>query len=643
MQKPNQKQRYNLTFSILISLLLFSLSPPSVARAQSSAPVSYAFEECDQVDEASLRDELNRITQTVAADEQGRLDVAGIVSRHWRDMGMDSRVDNAVNEAIELVGGDTSFWELIWSGWSPSKAEELATKVAEEAFGSDGFASRFDELSTLVADDIVEEIRLVTAKSASSALNCVQEFIGGRFSKTLTEELNRQIEAELELLKLDPDTDQSFLDILEIHSNLAGGVAVVIGSTIGAELAKRLASVFTKNIIGRILSPILVRVAAVGIPFVGWIVGGALVVIDLYNSRDGALPFIQDSFQEDTVKTEMQEWMAEAVSEGLRLEMPTLARNVADSAFSQWQEFRRKFARVLELSETNPRFKQILDFTDVDQLAKLSELVALVEEYEPERLEDLLNSEQFAFMQTLPEEALEIYRHSGRSETLISWAELASDLIVRVVQHQLYLVSEAADFVDRDALENVLRLDDETAIRKSMSLDLEEREALLTLTLESARSLLLGELDTSQLSLIAATYLKALSPQDAELLANFVLNNPALISLLESETVQEALLQSQNLQAALNFLVKGNNGEQGLGSVFRILEDIAPVLSGDVSWLLFWYKNGNTLSSPRNLVTILGILVLLILILRIAWGRRRTEVSVTVNVPDHREADRERK
>ncbi len=643
MQKPSQKQIYSLMVSFFISLLLMSLSPPSVARAQSTAPISYTFEECDQVDEASLRDELNRITQTVVADEQSSLDVAEIIKRHWRDMGMDSRVDNAVSDAIELVGSDTGFWELIWSAWSPSKAEELATKVAEEAFGSDGFASRFDELSTVVADDIVEEIRLVTAKSASSALICVQEFIGGRFSKTLTAELDRQIEAELELLKLDPDTDQSFLDILEIHSNLAGGVAVVIGSTIGVELAKRLASVFTKNIIGRILSRILVRVAAVGIPFVGWIVGGALVVIDLFNSRDGALPFIQDSFQEDAVKTEMQEWMAEAVSEGLRLELPTLARNVADSAFSQWQEFRRKFARVLELSETNPRFKQILDFTEVDQLAKLSELVALVEEYEPDRLEDLLNSGQFEFMQTLPEEALEIFRHSGRSETLISWAELASDLILKVVQHQLYLVSEAAEFADRDALENVLRLEDETAIRKSMSLNSEEREALLALTLESARSLLLGDLNTDQLSLIATRYLTALSPQDAEFLASFVLNNPALISLLESEPVQNAVLQSQNLQAALRFLSEGMNREQWPGRVIQALEDLGPVLSGDVSWLLFWVKNGSTISNPRNLLPILGGLLLLFLILKIAWGRRRTEVNVTVNVPDHREADRERK
>lgn len=643
MRKPYSIQGDRLTLPFLLSLLLFSLFPPGAARAQSTAPVSYTFEECDQVDEDRLRDELNRITQTVVADEQSRLDVAAIVSHHWRDMGMDLRVDRAVDDAIELVRSDTGFWERIWSGWSVAKAEELATEVAEQAFGSEGFASRFDELSTEVANDIVEEIRIVTAKSASTALNCVQEFIGGRFSKTLEAELDRQIEAELELLKLDPDTDQSFLDILEIHSNLAGGVAVIIGTRIGAELAKRLASVLTRNIVGKILSRILTSTLTVGIPFVGWIVGGALVVIDLFNSRDGALPLIQDSFQNETVKTELQRWMAEAVSEGLRLEMPTLARNVANSAFSQWQEFRRKFARVLELSESNPRFKRILDFTDADQLAKLSDLVALVEEYEPDRLQDFINSGQFEFMQTLPEEALAIYRHSGKSETLVSWAKLAGDLLLKVVNYQLYLVSEVSDFTDRDALEQLLRLEDETAILESMSLDREGRKALLDLTTETARSLLLADLTESQLSLLASTYLTALTPQNAELLADYVLNNPGILSFLEGDLVRDALLKSQNLVAALNFLAEGTTGEQGFGGVFQALKDLAPLLSGAVPWLLFWHKNGKALSNPRNLITLLGGLLLLLFILRLAWARRRTEVNVTVNVPDHRDANRERK
>lgn len=643
MQNLIPIRRHRLTYAFLITLLFFSLLSPVAVRAQSTSPVSYTFEECDQVDEVSLRDELNRITQAVVADEQSRLDVAGIVDRQWREMGMDSRVDRAVEDAVELVRSDTGFWERIWSGWSPSKAEELATRVAEEAFGSGRFEGQFDEFSTRVANDIVEEIRLVTARSASTALVCVQEFIGGRFSRTLVGALNGQIEEALEQSKRDPETDQNFLDILEIHSNLAGGVAVIVGTRIGVALAKRLASVLTRNIIGKILARILVRVAVVGIPIVGWIIGGVLIIIDVYNSRDGALPLIRDSLQGDDVKDEMRKWMAEEVSEELRIEMPSLARNVANSAFSQWQDFRMKFIRVLQLSETNPRFRQILDFTEIDQLAKLSELVALVEEHEQDRLEDLIRSGKFEFMQTLPEDALEIYRHSGKSDALISWAELAGDLILQVVEYQLYLVSDATDFVDFDTLDNVLRLEDETAIRKSMSLDSEEREALLALPLETTRSLLLGDLNASQLSLLAEILLTLRSTQNAELLADFVLNYPALLSLLESDSVKDALLQSQDLQAALSFLVEGTFGENGVGRVFQVLEDLAPVLSGDVSWLLFWQKNGRFLSNPGNLLTILGGLLLLFLILRIIWGRRRTEVNVTVNVPKHREVDGERK
>ncbi len=637
MQKPSSTRSRRLTFAFLITLLLFSLVKPVAVRAQSTGPASYTFEECDQVDEASLRDELNRITQAVVADEQGRLNVGGIVRRHWDEMQMDSKVDQVVDDAVALVRSDTSLWERIWSGWSLTKAEELATTVAEEAFGSDGFAGQFEELSTRVATDIVEEIRVVTAKSASTALSCVQEFIGGRFSKTLSAELNRQIEAELELLKLDPETDQSFLDILEIHSNLAGGVAVIIGTRIGAEIAKRLASILTRNIIGKILSRILVRVAAVGIPFVGWIIGGALIVMDVYNSRDGALPEIRDSLQSDDVKAEMLRWIADEVSEELRIEMPSLARNVANSAFSQWQDFRLKFARVLQLSETNPRFRQILDFTEIDQLAKLSELVAIVDEHEPDRLGALIDSGRFEFLQTLPEEALEIYRQSGSSETLISWAELAGDLILKVVEFQLYLESNFTDFADRDALENVLRLEDETAIRNSMSLESVARDALLDLPIETARSLLLGDLSVDQLSTIAEMYLAPLSSQNAELFANSVLNHPALISLLESDLVRGALLQSQNLEAALDFLAEGTMREQGFGSIVQVLEDLAPVLSGNVPWLLFWLKNGSAIRNPGNVLTVLGGFLLLFLILRIAWGRRRTEVNVTVNVPNNRE------
>ena len=179
------------TLALLIALLLSALMPAKAARSQSNFPVSYTFEECEQVSEASLRDELNRITQAVFAEGRSGISVVEIVGRTWHELGMDSRVDQEVNLAVELVRSDTTFWDLIWSGWSVSKAEELAVRVAEETFGSESFGAYFDELSTEIAYDIVDEIRLVTAVSASTALLCVQEFIGDRFSATMADLLER--------------------------------------------------------------------------------------------------------------------------------------------------------------------------------------------------------------------------------------------------------------------------------------------------------------------------------------------------------------------------------------------------------------------------------------------------------------------
>ena len=50
-------------------------------------------------------------------------------------------------------------------------------EVATYAFDSPDFREAFDLLSLNISDDVVAEIRLMTAKSASSALLCVQTFM----------------------------------------------------------------------------------------------------------------------------------------------------------------------------------------------------------------------------------------------------------------------------------------------------------------------------------------------------------------------------------------------------------------------------------------------------------------------------------
>lgn len=617
----------------LILLMVVSLLPARTAKSQETLPASYVFEECVQVDEASLRDELNDITQAVFAKGRSDIIVNNVVERKWQDLGMDAKVDLEVDRAVELIREDTPFWERIWSAWSPSAAEELAVRIAEEAFGSDSLKTDFDDLSEVIANEIADELRLVTAASASSALVCVQEFIGDRFSTTMVQVLDKQIQDDLEIAISRTDTDTSFIDVFRTHTDLAGGIAVIVGTRIGVGIAKKLATTFSRNLVTRIAARILTRTLAGVIPIVGWIIGGVLIVTDLVGSRDGALPFIRDSLQSEEAKAEMKEWIAEEVSEELRTESPLLARDIANSTFRKWQDFREKFSRVLDLAEELPRFKSILDRTEVDQVAKLAELVHLVEEKEPEHLKMLIQSGRFEFIQSLPEEALEILRVTGESTQLISWGEFAEELIEQVVETELYLVASPKDFTDRVELQRVLALGAKELIQKLMLLDSETRDALLGLTTVHTQHLV-DEYGTEDLTWLVNAYLTGLDAQRRNILIDLLLRQPELITELRKELVQKTLLESQDFTQALNYIAKNSQERPIFEQIRDMLSQVRPAVSGELPWVLFWHYEGAVLRVA--IFAIVGLVTLSILWRRVFSRRLRQDVSVTVVLPESR-------
>lgn len=627
------KLRKNVTVPILIVFLVASLWPARTARSQSAVPITYTFEECDAVNEAGLRDELNRITQVVFEEGRRGISVAAIVEDNWQELGMDARIDQEVDKAVELVRSDTPIWTRIWSAWSPSTAEELAVRIVEKAFGSDTFEAHFGDLSKQVANDIVDEIRLVTAESASTALVCVQEFIGDRFSRTMTAVLDKQIQEEIEVLIDSPDTDTNFIDILMTHSEFAGGIAVVIGTRLGVEIAKKLATVVGRNIVIRIASRALIKVVTLGIPIIGWIIGGFLIVKDVYDSRDGALPYIRDSLKGDEVKAEMRARTAKGVSEELRIELPHLARSVANSTFSKWQDFREKFVRVLDLAENLPQFKSILDRTDVDQVDKLAELVHLVEEREPEQLNGLIQSGQFEFIQGLPEKALEILRVTGKSSILISWGKLAEELIQQVVETELYLVASPTDFADRTELQRVLALEANELIQEFMLLDGEVRDALLGLPTAHTQQLV-DEHSHEDLTWLVNAYLTSLDAQRRNVLVDRLLSQPELIAELRKELVQKTLSESQDFTQALNYIAKNSRERPIVEQVRDMLSQVRPAVSRELPWALFWHYDGAVLRLAAYIIV--GLVALSILWRLIFSRRRRQDVNVTVVLPESR-------
>ncbi len=582
-----------------------------------------------------MRDELYVITRSIFEPEKIRLEIEAIVDRKWAELDLDSTVDSAVDAAVEKARSETDWWERVKSNWSADTTKELTEKVATYAFGSESFVTTVNQLSENIASELVDELRVMTAKSASSALQCVQAFIGDTFSQTMAAVLEEQIQERIDELILDSDPENAtILDIVELHPELLSGVAVIIGT----QLAKRFAAKMAQNFAGKIVARILGKLATSAIPLVGWIIGGGLIVWDVINAGEGAFPQIRDALKEDQTKSELRKQITNEVHEELlaELDLTELSRSVSNDVYSQWQGFRSKYGRVLELAETNTRFQGLLDNTPVEEVKKLADFVSVVEaKLGSVELENLLDKGQFERLLTLPQEVLEMLELGVDPDVVIEWADLSGESIVILVATELYRVASPSDFRDRADLERVLVLNDAAHIQKAMLLDREERDAVLALpTVHIGK--VLEELSTEELSWLAKEYLTKLNAQERNVLVDRILREPKLIAELGVELVQVTLFESQDLDEMLEYISLKTGDRPWASQIFEMLLSLRPAFSGELSWALFWHYEGAILRNTLYLLA--GLIVLAILWRRLSSRRQRQDVNVTVVIPEDRGA-----
>lgn len=618
-------QRFLTVF--LIIAFLCALLPERSIYAQEPPPV-YTFQECATVEEAKLRDELNGITQFVFAAEQSKLNIAGMVERAWFEQGADAVVEAEVDAAVDRVRSEEDYWSRFLSGWSAEKAEELTTKVANYAFGSVAFRRKIDEMSIAIADDLAREVGAMTARSASSALLCVQEFIGDTFSETLIVVFQAEIEQKVTETGVGQDAEADFTVILDTRTKSLAGVGVIIAS----QIAKRLARQVAERVAGKVAGRILGRAATAIIPLAGWIIGGGLIIWDLIEAGEGSLPQIRESLKGAEVKAAIRAQVAEVVETELGVEMPELARAVSNDIFAEWLDFRQKFSRVLDLAATNSRFQTILDSASADQVQKLSNLVAVADEkLSAEQLAQTINSGAFERVFSLPDLAFEILRTTGDPQVVIAWADLAGESIAGVAETELYKIAEPDDFADRSALEAVLALGDAAAIRRLLELNQLEREILLGLPAEQLRQAVTA-FSVDDLRWLAS-YITQLSPQESNQLVSQLLREPALMPKLKFEDIRRALVESDNVDETLAFLSeRAEAASSPVETVTSVIEDSQRVMGGEVPWQLFWRKY-----ATRQNLLYLGAGLLLIFLLWRFFFRRSSGVNVTVNIPERRD------
>jgi hypothetical protein len=597
---------------------------PSPTPQSSPTPESlFVFQECEEVDEATLRDELNRITQEVFASGQSGLEISALVDAQWLLLGIDGVIDSQIDLAVERVASEEDYWSRVVSGWSADKAEEFTTKVATYAFDSEPFRAAIEQLSVGVADGLTADMEIMSARSASSALLCVQEFIGKTYSETMVGLFVEDVQTGVAAADL-TDVDAGINPILDSRTKTLAGIGIIIG----AQIAKRLAKAIAKRVAGKVAGRLLGRAATTVIPLAGWIIGGGLLVWDLVEAGNGSLPQIQIALKGPDVKAGIRTEISDAVGVEMAAALPEMARTVSNEIYSQWLDFRRKHNRVLALAGENDRFRTILDGADVGDVGRLGDLVAFYDQtMDQATLDQDISNRQLERLLYLPDSAMTLLQATASPASVVAWAELAGDRIDQVVATELFQLAQPADFADRDALDRVLALEDPAAIAQIMLLSTPDRVTLLQLPPAQGRTLA-AAYSVDDLTWLAS-YVTALAPQQRAQLVDRILREPALMPRLKFEDIRKALLETDNMPESLTFLVPEPTAQSPMEQVTGVIEDTSQVLNGDVPWRLFLRKY----VTLRNGLILLGALIGLWLLIRLLF-RRNQGVNVTINMPD---------
>ena len=516
----------HLTNAFLVLLLLATPLPTGTANAQSSDPV-HSFSECETVEEDLLQDEVNRLIQSVLEKESSGLDVNKIVFDKWKEIELDKVVNRAVDSAIARVRREEGTLNVFLSGWDSNRVRELAKKVAKYSFGSPNFRDGIDALSLAIASELTLEIHLMTVTSASSALICVQEFIGTTFSGTMSRALEDHTRDWIEEIDLELANSEGYDDLVEYKAALAG-----LGIILGTQIAHKLAGKVAQGILAKVVTRVLGKAATSAIPVAGWVIGSALILMDFFNALEGSLPQIRADFKKENVKKTIRREIATIVEEEFDAALPEIAKNVTSEIFEQWQMFLQDFEHVLRLAERNKRFRHILDGVTVDQVGKLSVLVAIGNEVLGTTwLNHSIDTGEFDRILALPIISFEILRDTSEPELVLAWAELADVRIVNVVETELYKIASPAKIGDRGTLERILALEDAFVIQDLMQKSMDEREALLRLPTMQTKWIL-AELSKPEVDWLVPFLLEMPTTSQGRLV-DFVIRERGLISLVQ--------------------------------------------------------------------------------------------------------------
>lgn len=465
---------------VLIGALVVSAAPVSAAPAgQGETASQYTVGDCSRIDRAQLRSEIEGHVLAVLQNEATPLDVDAIVARAWAELDMDAAIDAEVARAVNEIMTSEDYLNRLISGWWGEKAQEYAERVANDAFGSPTFRAKLDELSARIGNEVAQEIDARFAQAASVALLCLQAYVGEQYSEAFFTLFAQRVQQETQTLDLEPLAAPE-LSALTDHQLALAGVGTILATQLVYRLSQKLSQKIAQRVAGKVVGRILGRAGSSFIPIAGWVVGIGMIVYDLWEGGQGALPQIQEGLQSQEVKLKIQEEIATAVKDDLPEQASIIALETAVSLTEQWQGFCGAYEYVCAVAEDNADFQRLLQEVTLGEMESVAGLVSFyMRELGRAELDRALADGTLTQLLAMPDAALAVLRGSHSTVNAIAWATLAGDQLDLVAGWGMYQRATPGEFTP--ATFAALTALGEEGAQKLLALPADKRAALLAL------------------------------------------------------------------------------------------------------------------------------------------------------------------
>mgnify|MGYP006275295085 CR=1 FL=1 len=588
------------------AIALTAILPQRPAYAQTNSDATAARtlspSECRQLDDQNVRAAIQSITERRLKAELSGLNYAALVQQQWTDTGMDARIDEQIDIAIQEVRADTDWFDRAYSTISREQAEGFAVAVAEKTYTSEAFRNAMADLTTAIGEDIGGRLETAAAAASGPAVSCMRLALEARYGGAIAQTFVQQTETSLDVAAQSGTPAITTGDLVFESSEAIGGLLLVMTRRMIARMVAQMGRRLAGAIATRIVSS-----------FTG-LIGLALIVKDLIDAGEGVFPLIEERMKSDDSKQLIKTEIAESISGFVNENVESISQETAANMFAMWQNFQDRYDLLLSLADQNAAFKDFLRERETGELGRLGEIVELTvqQEGEPAVFRRLEQSSLKTALDTLTLDGVEIARQTRSLDTAIAWSELAGDRIDEVLRFDVYSRIRPEQ-ISQAELNRLLSVDDSTAVYRLAALPAVGRERLLALPPAKVRSLA-TRLNEEELAALAR-YETQLSAPSARALLDSVSANPARMEKLARSGLQDAVLASADQDAAIDMLLDPG----GYFSLFGMVNDFGKVRAGQVEPRVFVEAYTWTLA-----VTALALLIFIILVARLIRGRRTT-------------------